>query len=568
MVLIECYVENFGVLHQFRYRPKPGLNVLYRGNGEGKSTFAAFIRAMFYGLPNTGNRKNLAEAERRKYEPWQQGPFGGTVRFQAGSKTYRLERTFGARDKEDTFLLTDEQTGLVSLDFPGNIGEALFGVDRDAFTSTAWIAHTALPVRVNDSIHAKLGVVTAFDSDIGSYEAAVQKLEREQKQYRRTGRRGLIYEREELLAALEEECYALEKRQRALQDRIPDRPAKAGPQTAGSARPADLNAAELKRLAWLDDYFSAGFAEEDELIGLQQENEKALAAAVQANRSAARGRLLYFVPAALFLAAAGFAAAGRAYLPAVAAGLCAAALLDGAIYQNRVWRKTSRQCAELEKNGERLYKEQALQKEYHRLSDREQFNQRVAAEVERQVSMEQQRQSAAAQERETAEIAERLLRLRAQQAQCRQELASYRQRVEVLEKTRQYLETARDTYTQGYMGKVSQHFMRFLALFDERLARSVSLDARFGLRYAPNRVTREIGHLSSGLMDIVWLCERLAVIEAVYGDAKPVLILDDPFANLDDTMQQRAFSLLEQVSGRQQILYLTCHHPVFQRKTL
>ena len=70
MKLLRCHIENFGVLSGFDQEFAEGLNVLCRENGFGKSTLAAFIKAMFYGLPKSRTR-SLTENERKRYDPWQ-----------------------------------------------------------------------------------------------------------------------------------------------------------------------------------------------------------------------------------------------------------------------------------------------------------------------------------------------------------------------------------------------------------------------------------------------------------------------------------------------------------------
>ena len=81
MRLISCHIENFGKLQDCSMEFQNDLNVICEKNGWGKSTFAAFIRAMFYGLE--GERKrNIEENERKRYKPWQGGIFGGQLVFE------------------------------------------------------------------------------------------------------------------------------------------------------------------------------------------------------------------------------------------------------------------------------------------------------------------------------------------------------------------------------------------------------------------------------------------------------------------------------------------------------
>ena len=52
MIITSCYVENFGKLHQYSLELTQGMNILNEENGWGKTTLAAFIDAMLYGMEN------------------------------------------------------------------------------------------------------------------------------------------------------------------------------------------------------------------------------------------------------------------------------------------------------------------------------------------------------------------------------------------------------------------------------------------------------------------------------------------------------------------------------------
>ncbi|MGM9624196.1 MAG: AAA family ATPase, partial [Eubacteriales bacterium] len=212
MQIISLYIENFGVLHEYRLEPHAGLSVICENNGFGKTTLAAFIKAMLYGLPNT-RKSDLDENERKKYQPWQGGAFGGTMTFRAGGKEYRAERFFavsGSRTKNDTFVLYDLSDNCVTDDYSENLGLELFGIDADGFARSAFLSQRVMEGGVdNATITAKLNNILDADDDVGRYEAAAALLDKSRQYYKRQGGRGRIAELEEALSQMrvqEEMC--------------------------------------------------------------------------------------------------------------------------------------------------------------------------------------------------------------------------------------------------------------------------------------------------------------------------------------------------------------------------
>ena len=86
MKLVSCHVENFGKLADFSFRFEEDLSVLFAENGWGKSTFAAFLKVMFYGFDGE-NRRNEDGNERLRYRPWNGGVYGGSIVFASGGRT-------------------------------------------------------------------------------------------------------------------------------------------------------------------------------------------------------------------------------------------------------------------------------------------------------------------------------------------------------------------------------------------------------------------------------------------------------------------------------------------------
>ena len=175
MKLLKCYVENFGKLSDFEWSFTDGVNLINEPNGWGKSTFAAFLKAMFYGC-ETKKDKETGTRDRDQYRPWQGGSFGGSVDFVADGRSYRVMRTFGKTEKGDEFHLYDLNTMLESDAFSENLGEELFDLDAASFKRSIYIAQNDCRFAASDSIHAKLGNLAENTNDINNFESAILML--------------------------------------------------------------------------------------------------------------------------------------------------------------------------------------------------------------------------------------------------------------------------------------------------------------------------------------------------------------------------------------------------------
>lgn len=205
MRLLNCNVQNFGTLSGFKVDFNEGLTVIKEENGFGKSTLACFIKAMFYGLLQTSKR-SLDENERKKYTPWQGGAFGGTLDFECYGKRYRVERFFGAKEKDDTFKLLDLSAGNLCNDFSENLGLELFGIDADSFERSVYMPQTATATGINNSLRAKLTGLVENSDDISNYDNAVKALEKRAKEYSvANGARGAIADKTREINELETE---------------------------------------------------------------------------------------------------------------------------------------------------------------------------------------------------------------------------------------------------------------------------------------------------------------------------------------------------------------------------
>ena len=205
MRLISCYVYSFGKLKDFKYDFDGGLNVIKENNGWGKSTFAYFIKAMFYGLKG-GNKRSVSDNERIRFRPWNSTEkFGGYVVFERGGKAFKLERFFGSKDAEDELTLSDAETGKVFSN-TDDLGKRIFGIDEDGFFSTTYFCQDAVEIKsVNGLTEKFVGDVNENDE---KFDSALQRIKSKAKFYKYSGNRGKIPELKAKLFAAEENARA------------------------------------------------------------------------------------------------------------------------------------------------------------------------------------------------------------------------------------------------------------------------------------------------------------------------------------------------------------------------
>lgn len=132
-------------------------------------------------------------------------------------------------------------------------------------------------------------------------------------------------------------------------------------------------------------------------------------------------------------------------------------------------------------------------------------------------------------------------------------------RYEVMTRTREMLETARVHFSARYMDPLKRSFDRYYAMFAPGDDKIYEMDADLNISVRESGALRNTAFLSEGYQDMIGLCRRMAMADAMYPEEKPFLVMDDPFVSLDDRKYNGAMRFLEQVGQEYQILYFTCH---------
>ena len=131
--------------------------------------------------------------------------------------------------------------------------------------------------------------------------------------------------------------------------------------------------------------------------------------------------------------------------------------------------------------------------------------------------------------------------------------------VEVFDLVKTFLENANETLTQKYISPMTQNFLVYLnKLLGAELGK-ISIDSNMNLTFEQKGSARSKKYLSAGMRDVVDLCMRFALVDSIFPNEKPTIVLDDPFVNLDDKNTKRGLELLENISKDRQIVYFACH---------
>jgi uncharacterized protein YhaN len=88
---------------------------------------------------------------------------------------------------------------------------------------------------------------------------------------------------------------------------------------------------------------------------------------------------------------------------------------------------------------------------------------------------------------------------------------------------------------------------------------TATIDVDFNVSVLEKSGQKTTGYYSEGLKNMFDICKRFAIIDVLFKDEKPFIILDDPFSNLDKEKIDYSLKVLNRLQKDYQILYLVCH---------
>lgn len=155
--------------------------------------------------------------------------------------------------------------------------------------------------------------------------------------------------------------------------------------------------------------------------------------------------------------------------------------------------------------------------------------------------------------------AEKLDDFYAEKQQHTELLQSHKIAYGLLTKTADLLKEADKRLKDKYVAPIKNNFVHYAKLLETALGEKVTMTPNFEIRYERNGIERSEKHLSAGQRSVCAFCFRMALIENMYIEEKPFLILDDPFVSLDQKHINKVKEILKKLSEKLQLIYFTCH---------
>jgi len=508
MKIISVYIENFGTFSKKNFKFQDGLNQITKENGWGKSTLCAFIKAMFFGLKyTTGNEFT----DRKKYLSFAKGPVGGNLVFEADGKTYRIERFFGEKPKDDTFRLVDENTLLDSKDFTENLGEELFGLDMDSFERSVFISANQAGRKnpqLTSSITSHLNGLLEDSGDMANFDRVMKLLEKEISSLK--SQRGVSANK--IIDRLEGEIRGLEKDAK---------------EAADSEKKRDENLLKLASLEEkITDFGKKILLLQDQLL----ENQK--------RKKSGKSNLGFFLLSVAFLLVFAFGCYASLVWIKNAKIIVVLAMLPVLSIANffllAVQKKhAKKQIENLPSSGELLEKIRELQ------DQKDEFVAEKSGLMKEIEFLEKSGDN-------TDQILHQL-------SSKKEELGAALKRLKILNLTKDSLELAKNNLEANFTEDLKKSFHRYMALFEKEQA--FSMDARMNVLLEKNGQLQDQRYFSDGYRDLSAFCARLSLAECLFEKEKPFLILDDPFVNLDKAKLEKAQKVLSAIAQNTQVIY-------------
>ena len=565
MKLISCHIDAFGKLNNVNITFGDGINSICEKNGYGKTTLAMFLKAMFYGL-GANARKNSKLTDRTQYLPFSsQGKYGGSLTFVCDKGKFLVRRVFNRTPTLDEFYLYDAENNLPSKVFSQNLGEELFGIGKETFDATVFFGQNHLESEVNDDIKASLSTGQLYGDDLDALSHAVDKIKMKKRDIKSTLKNINLNEEQRTLNELylKEKDY-LNKIEKSKADADEWKNKKEYYQNLKDnmdAKKEDFESLNNKKGA-LEIYINE---RKKEISKVEDEPVKEVAKK--------NNPIFIIISIVLLCLSIGVLALYFVYNHILLIFGFAVLLISGIILlifhfirknrkkQPQITKKTEKNVIFdeilLQKQNELKNLEDEIVKllggsESDFVNDYENILKNISTYEHGVITS----QNDIKHYQEEYSLLQSKIQEQTDKFQEDKELfEKLSNDFTILEKTEEFLLTSSNKLSKRYVEPVQKAFDNYYKNFLTN--DNLIIDSNLNLLMKDNLFNEE--YLSAGVKDLVQISKRFALIDLIFKNEKPFIVLDDPFVNLDDKNLEVATNIIKEISKKYQILFLTCH---------
>ncbi len=154
-----------------------------------------------------------------------------------------------------------------------------------------------------------------------------------------------------------------------------------------------------------------------------------------------------------------------------------------------------------------------------------------------------------------------------QASNLKEEMDKNQRKYHLITLARDYMKEAKEQFVARYRNPLANSFEKYAGIVLEQ-QEDFLVDVNLDVRKKEVGMYRKSQTLSDGWKDLIAICLRISVVDAMYANEKPFLILDDPFLNLDNEKMQGAFRLLNEIEKEYQVIYFSCHDSRIQEEVV
>ncbi len=190
MKIKSCEIKSFGKLKDKTISLDDRITVIRGNNESGKSTLSSFIKYVLYGYMGKG--KDERGNEKLHYTPWSGEKSAGALVLESEKgEIYRAERSGDGKGGSARLLDTMGAECFEGMD----AGEALYGIDAQTFSKSAFVGQTDIEAGGMKDIGSGIEKILLENDGDADYDKAVKSLETERNTlYNRMRKTGKLFE--------------------------------------------------------------------------------------------------------------------------------------------------------------------------------------------------------------------------------------------------------------------------------------------------------------------------------------------------------------------------------------